>query len=104
MKSRIKCKIHDHAMATVVNKADQRQLEPQRGSSPLPPHSSGAWLFQIPPQRGNLIPELLGAMGISAGQGNGQGKFQLFQLMVTFSLGTALEMAAITGLGKSRGA
>jgi hypothetical protein len=43
----------------------------------------------IATQGGDLRAQLVGALQISAGEGDGEGKLQLFELVVTFFLGVA---------------
>jgi hypothetical protein len=54
---------------------------------------SGAWLLQITAKGRNLISQLLGAGGIATGEGYGQGKLQLFALMVAFGKASLSRMA-----------
>ena len=49
--------------------------------------SSSARFLLIAPQSGDLIPELLGTLLISAGQSHSEGKFQLFKLMLALRMG-----------------
>ena len=50
---------------------------------------SGAWFLLIATQGGDLRAQLVGALQITAGEGDGEGKLQLFELVVTFFLGVA---------------
>jgi hypothetical protein len=51
---------------------------------PLRTEGSGAGLFTILTQPGDLLTQLDGALGIPPGERNGQGKLKLFQLMFPF--------------------
>ena len=65
---------------------------------------SGSWFLQIPAQGGDLIAQLGRSMAVTPGEGDGEGELQLFQLMIALCLGTALQMAAIAGMGRAEGA
>lgn len=55
---------------------------------------SGAWLFQIATQGGNLLTQLGGSPLISPCEGNGQGELKLLELMLPFGLELAREVTA----------
>jgi len=46
---------------------------------------SGAWLLLVAPQSSDLLTQLLRTLLITAGEGDGQGEFKFFQLVLTFS-------------------
>ncbi len=53
------------------------------------PDCSGARLFLIATQRCDLGAQLVGALLIAAGEGNGEGELQFLELVITFLLGVA---------------
>jgi len=61
-------------------------LLPSLGGQP----ELGAWLFLIAPKGRDLFTQTLGALQVTAGECNGKGKFQLFQLVFTL-------LASVTG-------
>lgn len=64
----------------------------------LPGPCSGARLFEIAPERRNLIAQGLGPLQISPSEGNCQGKLQLLQLVVALA---AVGGEGMTGRGSS---
>ena len=51
--------------------------------------SSSAGFLQIAAQGGNLGAQLVGTQLITPGEGDGEGKFELFELVIAFLLGMA---------------
>jgi hypothetical protein len=54
---------------------------------------SGAWFFIITAQGLDRLAKGQGSFSVTTGEGNGQGKFQLFQLMIALSLEGAAGVA-----------
>ena len=52
---------------------------------------SGAGLFAVATQFSDLGTTLLDALGITAGDGHGQGEFQLLELVTTLGIGAVRE-------------
>jgi len=71
------------AASRLPSTSDKPQAIPLAEAEGQP--SSGAWLFAIAAKGGNLFPQSLNSNGISAGDGYGKSKFQLFQLMVALA-------------------
>jgi len=81
--------------STGLPRAPAALAGPDQPGQPPQRKVSGAGLFAVAPEGGNLVAQGLNPSRITATNGHGQGKFQLFQLVIT--------LAAPQGIPSSHG-